>query len=135
MGNNCRKGRICDACRGGDEKRCRICGGFEVSWDLFFVDKSGSRRSVHVKCRSVKVKKLMEVRSVDFMDLPTDRVCCDCGERKLISNFYMTDKKRGYYQKRCKDCHRKITSAYRINNLDKVKAYNREYWKGYKKKK
>ena len=56
------------------------------------------------------------------------RKCTKCGENKLISEFNFQNKSKGIYQPKCRECGKKHSKKWRINNSDYRKAYS-EQWR------
>ncbi|RPI52563.1 MAG: hypothetical protein EHM49_00460 [Deltaproteobacteria bacterium] len=52
--------------------------------------------------------------------------CFKCGEVKPISEFYVHKQMKDGHLGKCKECTKKYVHDYREQNLDKVRAYDRE---------
>lgn len=54
------------------------------------------------------------------------KTCNTCGKTKPFSEFYKHAKMAGGYLSQCKECKRAYQRKYRLNNLEKVRAKDRE---------
>jgi len=62
-----------------------------------------------------------------------DKICRICGEVKPLILFYFR-KDSTSYRSECKVCLDVRNTKRNIKNIEKIKAYNKEYWKTYGKK-
>lgn len=51
------------------------------------------------------------------------KTCTKCGEEKSLGDFYKRSGAEGKYMAQCKDCTKSETAKYRVDNEDKVSAY------------
>jgi hypothetical protein len=61
---------------------------------------------------------------MECLSIPQEKVCFKCKKLKPIEDFYKHGK-TGRVNK-CKDCTKTDVTEYRNNNIDKVRAYDRE---------
>jgi len=60
------------------------------------------------------------------------RVCCDCHTEKDLDDFYsskpsLKGNRNKYYLKFCKECHKQRMYNYRLEHIEEVKKYQKEY--------
>lgn len=56
------------------------------------------------------------------------KTCTNCGETKVLSDYYKDKKGRLGVQARCKSCNKIRKKAYNDANKDKIKAYNQKHY-------
>lgn len=52
--------------------------------------------------------------------------CFKCGEVKPLSAFYKHKQMKDGHVNKCKDCNKKDVARHRIENIDKIREYDRE---------
>lgn len=57
---------------------------------------------------------------------PLIKKCFQCGETKMISQFYKHAQMGDGHLNKCKDCTRKYVRQHRLENADQVRAYDRK---------
>lgn len=63
----------------------------------------------------------------DYMDSENvTKVCFKCKQEKHISDFYDHKKMSDGHLNKCKECTRLDVSKHRINNIEKIREYDRE---------
>ena len=56
----------------------------------------------------------------------SSKVCFKCGELKSINEFYTHPKMSDGHLGKCKSCSKKDATNYRLSNIDRIRAYDRE---------
>lgn len=131
-----RKCKYCDI----SESKDVIINKFSVCSKCKYVKILENKKKYNLKAKEeTRIRKLDReplYRNRTIIDnipnIPEQKKCNCCSEVKHISYFYKN--KQFQYYGTCKECHNKKTSTWRINNIEKVKAYQKEYLKSYKRK-
>jgi len=55
-----------------------------------------------------------------------EKICFKCGETKNLSDFYKNKLMRDGHVNKCKTCNKKDVSMHRIDNIEKIRRYDRE---------
>jgi hypothetical protein len=58
--------------------------------------------------------------------MTSSKVCFKCGETKLLTEFYKHSMMADGHLNKCKSCTKRDVGKHRIENIDKVRAYDRE---------
>lgn len=58
--------------------------------------------------------------------MTSSKICFKCKKRMPLDKFYRHPQMADGHLNKCKDCTRRDAGAYRANNLDKVRAYDRK---------
>lgn len=54
------------------------------------------------------------------------KVCFECKKEKDKNEFYKNNRMPSGYVNKCRECTKKSVAKHRLNNLDKIRAYDRE---------
>lgn len=52
--------------------------------------------------------------------------CFKCGEVKSLSDFYKHKQMKDGHVNKCKKCNKSYAAFYRVENIDKIRAYDRD---------